>query len=419
MSFRSLLGSAISSYGTYLGLPEMGISEAVGRAPTPSQQKQLAWTPGPLPTSYSPAPTSQTTTPQPSPDGGGGGTPQPQPSPTPQPSYDPGAEAARKAEEERSAKEAYEAKMRGEISSAYEPIFANLDKQIGLLPEQRKELESGITSLSGAQKEGVGIQEEAGVRRLGAAGEEEKGLAKTSLMDLEQDIRNQIKGWNTYLGGRGAADSSAPMMASEAVTKGGLKARSTILAARNKGLNAIKLKVEDVHSLAATESNKIDQWKSTKLSDISSWAVDRLNSLDTEKANADAQKRTAIVQLIADTHTDFTNRLRKLDDDVSDYKQSVSTWEMQRAGELEDYGKKLSMASKYESTAGPSYKDARTMFTQLYGTQGINMNTARQSVIDQYGIDPLAGAELSPEEEEQKKQPLDLLNLVETLQQQQ
>jgi len=45
------------------------------------------------------------------------------------------------------------------------------------------------------------------------------------------------------------------------------------------------------------------------------------------------------------------------------------------------------------------------------------MNTARQSVIDQYGIDPLAGAELSPEEEEQKKQPLDLLNLVETLQQ--
>jgi hypothetical protein len=288
------------------------------------------------------------------------------------------------------------AKLRTEAqaSETYDPIFAELDKQIGLIPEWRAEMEKGIEQLVGTQRAGVETERMGGVRRLEAAGEEEKGRAKSTLRDLEQDIRNQLQARAIYFGSIGAAESSAPLMASEAITKAGLKARSGVLTARNQALNQIALKIQDVNDLATTQLQKIEEWKGTKLYEIGQWAYNRLSELGTTKGQAATQQKQEIAQ-----------RLQQLDDAVTTYRQSIDAWKMQRQADLEDWAKGIQMRAQYTSTTSPAYNQARQYFDTLFSTGRLDLGQARDATQAIYGIDPLGGLELTPEQERERKEP--------------
>jgi hypothetical protein len=326
------------------------------------------------------------------------------PTPTPSfPSFEEQVAALRTGEKTRA--QEFQTEEQKRIAAAYEPIFAELDRQVGLLPEQRAEFAGGVEQLVGTQRAGVETERMGGVRRLEAAGEEEKGRAKSTLRDLEQDIRNQLQARAIYFGSIGAAESSAPLMASEAITKAGLKARSGVLTARNQALNQIALKVQDVNDLASTQLQKIEQFKAEKLYEVSQWGINRLNELGTAKAQATGQQQQAINQAISNTQTDLTNRLRQLDDAVTTYRQSIDAWKMQRQADLEDWAKDIQMRAQYTSTTSPAYNQARQYFNTLFSTGRLDLGQARDATQAIYGIDPLGGLELTPEQERERKEP--------------
>jgi hypothetical protein len=403
MALRNIVGNIVDILGTAFRLPEMGISEKIAGGPTiytrktPEIKKEEVDI-RKLETGFKKNQREISRR------GGGGGTPQSTPTPT---YYEPPQGPSQSEEEARAA---YEEEMRSGISAAYQPIFTELDKQIGLLPTQRQEFEQGIESLAGTQKTGVELQRKAGETALEGQKVAETAQAAGSLRDLEEDLRNQIRAWAVSLGGRGAGESSAPGMASEIVTRGGLKARAKVLSARDLALNQIAMKIQDVNNLASQELNKVEQWKSTNLMNIAQWATNRLNELGTAKANASSAQQNAINQLIQNTHEEFITRLRQLEDNYTQYKSSVSLWQQQRAGDLEDYKTKLGLAAKYTSTTKPTYADALKSFSTLYST-GQTIGDARQATINTYGIDPLAGLTLTSKKEEKEKQPLDLQTL--------
>jgi hypothetical protein len=313
--------------------------------------------------------------------------------PTPSfPSFEEQVAALRTGEKTRA--QEFQTEEQKRIAAAYEPIFAELDRQVGLLPEQRAEFAGGVEQLVGTQRAGVETERMGGVRRLEAAGEEEKGRAKSTLRDLEQDIRNQLQARAIYFGSIGAAESSAPLMASEAITKAGLKARSGVLTARNQALNQIALKIQDVNDLATTQLQKIEEWKGTKLYEIGQWAYNRLSELGTTKGQAATQQKQEIAQ-----------RLQQLDDAVTTYRQSIDAWKMQRQADLEDWAKDIQMRAQYTSTTSPAYNQARQYFNTLFSTGRLDLGQARDATQAIYGIDPLGGLELTPEQERERKEP--------------
>lgn len=246
--------------------------------------------------------------------------------------------------EERERREREE-RLRKEISSAWEPIFSELDRQIGLIPIQKQKQQAGLEELVGLQREEVGRQEEAGVRTLEAQKEEQKQLAKKSFRELEEDIRNQMMGASQILGVRGAGDSSAAYDISEIINRAATKARGGIIETRNQIFNEIGLKIQEVHDLAATNINKINQYKTEKLMEIEQFFTDQLNRLSMTKAEARSQRGMAIANMIQNLESEFANALRQLDQQVLNYAQSVEMWEMQRAAELENVARTMQQAS--------------------------------------------------------------------------
>jgi hypothetical protein len=396
----------------------MGISERIAKPPAGETQTR-PWVYGSAGGAYieptrkitpAPKPTPQvkgtTTTTRTSPTSGlipTGSTPTPT-----QETYSPPSGPSQK---EIDTQRLYEERMRSGINAAYSPIFTELDRQIGLLPTQRAEFEQNIANLAGTQATGVEQQRLAGEQKMAAATEAEKAQAAGSLRDLEQDLRNQIRAWAVYLGGKGAGESSAPGMVSEIVTKGGLKARSGILAARNKALNDIQLKVQDINNLASQEVNKIDQWKSTNLASISQWATNRLNELNTAKANASAEQQNTINNLIQETHTQYLTRLQQLQDSYNNYNAQVSLWQQQRTADMQDYATKLQLASQYTSTAPAEYKYQKDVFGNLYAIpKGSTQATPVSGMMSL--VSPTAGIEGMTEEEKKNLLTLTLSNML-------
>jgi hypothetical protein len=356
-----------------------------------------------------------TTSPTPTGTGGSGGkvlgaTTTAQRTATPTSTFDPEAESRAAADRARAETEGNISREREAIAGEFDPIFGELDRQIGMLPQQKQELETQLANLAGIQKEGVTASEARGITELDKSGETEKATAKSSLRNLEEDVRNLLQAKQFYFGSVGAGDSSATGQASEAVSKGALRARGGVLAARDSGLALIETKKQDVRSLAGEQSRKIDEWKSEKMFGIAQEFQEKTNQLNMAKANATGAKAKAINDVIRGLSQDLSQQLRSLDDRTYQFKSSVANWQMQREAELEDYKTKLSLTQSYSSAAGPKYSDALNSFTKIYGTGALSVGDARQAASDQYGIDPLSGLEIGADVAGTKKKSLsDLL----------
>lgn len=313
--------------------------------------------------------------------------------------FDLEAEIRKQKEEEQRRKDEQERKAREGISSAFDPIFAELDRQLGTLPGERSTYETQVANLAGSQGTGVEAERTKGLQSLDRAKGEEEERAQSSLRDLEQDVRNQLRAKSSYFGNVGAGDSSAVGAASEAVTRAGLKARSKILSTRDQALGEIDQKIADVNTLASEQLRKVDEWKSTKLFEVGQFFSQRINELNMQKANASAEKGRAIAEIINGLEAQFVQRLRQLDDAVVNYKSSINTWQMQRAAEMEDYKTKLGLAAQY--SGGSSNSAAMKLSNDVFNdsiNQGFDAATARQRALQQTGIDPLGGLELTPEQ---------------------
>lgn len=355
MGVRQLLGNAVDVFGTAFNLPEGNFSERIAGGNTVftgSNPRDRAIIQSIQSSGQSSA--GVTTTQQQRGSGGGGGT-----TPTPSystPSYDITSEVQQAIEGDQARTEDAIAASRDRISSEFDPIFGELDRQIGLLPEQRQAYEKQIVDLATSQRESAERERGRNVEKLDLAKEEEKDTAKKSVRDLEEDIRNQLEARSIFFGNLGAGDSSAPLVASEAIAKEGLKARSNILGIRNKALNALEQKKADVNNLATEQFAKIDEFKSTKLFEIGQFFQDQLTKLKTAKANAQGEKARAINDVIFGLQSQFIARAQQLEDTVLNYKASVQQWQLQRTAELEDFQTRLAVSARYSSTSPSTYK---------------------------------------------------------------
>lgn len=271
------------------------------------------------------------------------------------------------------------------ISKSFDPIFKELDRQLGALPGRKAEYEGQLNSLAEGQSADVEAERVKNVNALESSKGTVETQSKSSMRELEEDVRNQLKAKANYFGALGS-DSSAVGQASEAVTKAGLKSKASILSVRDQALNEIGGKITDINTLAGEQDRKVDEWKRTKLFELGQTFNDKLDSLNAERANADATKERAIDDMIKGLNSQFVGRLQQLDDAVTNYKTSINTWAMQRQADLEDYATKLGLSSAY-NTSGTA--DKFRYFTDNFGNQiRLNETTGQSETVYKGDITP-------------------------------
>ena len=291
--------------------------------------------------------------------------------------------------DERARLEEQQRRVRTGISDAFAPIYASLDERIGLVGPQREEFMGGVEGLAVPQRQVVETERAKGHRGLESAKVEEQGLAKSAIRDLESDVRNQLKASGEYFGSIGAGDSSATGLASEAIGRTALQERGKIKGGLGKAVNTINLKMQDVNDLATNQLAGIEEWKAGQLQEIKSFFMTRMDSLETAKAGAQASEASAIANMIQDTESAYVERLQKLDDDIFQFRSAISTWQMQRKADLEDYKSKLAMSAGY-NVDSTKYTIKSDTFGNIYAVDPENPSDTQQIVKG-----PLTGLEMT------------------------
>lgn len=295
-------------------------------------------------------------------------------------------ESARKAAEaEKERIDAWEKAQRGEITSAYDDIFRQLDSLLAQYPSQREEMLGYVENMAEAQRGLAGSEKERALSELSAQEEKQRGLAKSSLRDLDEDIRNSLMAAGRYLGIRGAGDSSSSSLASEALSRAGQKARSNVLSTRDQAIAEIGRRANDVKKIASEQLLNIEQFKANKALDIMNFFQNKMEALEAERRNATAERGRALAQIIQNTQGQFIEAMRKLDAETRNYKQSIDLWQAQRTAEMEDYAQKLAAQKSYSGPTSGSYNQALSLFDSLV-SRGIPSEQARQIANEQTGI---------------------------------
>lgn len=278
------------------------------------------------------------------------------------------------------------------IGESWNPVFSELDRQLGSIPTRQTEYQSRIGESAEAQLGDVEASRVQSTQSLES--EKAKGLR-----NLEEDIRNQMDAAGTKIGIAGAGSSSAAGQASEALARVGQKARGSLLEGVNEQLTSI-------NNLATEQRSKIGQWKQDKLGEIVSYFQNKMDELSYQKANAQKERKQAVEELISNAQNEFVSALSNLDNQVMSYAQSVDMWEKQRAAELDDYNKRTGNAAAQGSKITDS---ALAMFDELTmrtGSEdearnilaaqgivipdGIRANEAQDDLASWYGITPSA-----------------------------
>lgn len=210
---------------------------------------------------------------------------------------------------------------KGDVSGAYNPIYKELDRQLGVLPSQRAEQERYLGELTGQQVASQQQQQAYNIAKL----DKEK---QSGLRSLSEDMRNLMQSTGQYIGALGAGSSSAAMEAGEAVTRQGQKARSGLLGSYAQAQ-------ADIENVVTQNIAKINEFKTQTLMQISQDFNSTLNELNRAMATAKSQEKNDLLKLKVSLQQDLTNRLRQLDDQIMDYSLQVEDWARQSANKLQ------------------------------------------------------------------------------------
>lgn len=211
---------------------------------------------------------------------------------------------------------------RNNISSGFDAYISSLDQQLGLLPQHYDDLSAQISNLYGGQKSTVDTSKAQTDAQIASDSADVATQQKKSLRTLADDFNSSLDAANNRLGAMGASDSSAAPMYSYALSLQANKNRGNLQEQANTLNSQINLKKTQLDAAYKDQINQLDTWKNTQLSSLSQWLQDQKDKLIGAKGVAAQQKSQALAQL----DQAALGRLQAVDDQWTQYKQSLSDW---------------------------------------------------------------------------------------------
>jgi hypothetical protein len=363
MGLRSFIGNAVDQVGTGLNLPGIGLSEMLAGGKTANTGRINEYS-SPM----------QAFTSSPSVQGvsssglridsiGGqqqGSNPQQvlgAATTNPQAPTGNGAAAANPAAAQASQLAGLETMGTNSINSEYDIYTQNLERQIGLLPQQRQALEGQINSMFGTNQAELAGQRSAADRQLQTAGETIESRQESSLRDLDSNMRNQQDSFFRRAGAMGAGSSSAtdPRGAGAyAFARLGQQQRSQILQQANDLSSQLNQKKLDLQQAYDGELNKLKQWRDSQQSNILSAFQQQENELRNQISGASGERVAQIRQLAMQIRSQAIQALSQADQYVAGVNQNLQRAVQSNQQYLEQQQQRLAQQAQGALNIDPS-----------------------------------------------------------------
>lgn len=243
----------------------------------------------------------------------------------------------------------YEDQMRGQIDSGYNNYFSELDNMLGGLDTQKQSQENIANIQSNQQISDLGASTQQNIGKL----EEEKtkvmdNQVKT-LKDISGNIRNLLQAGNTYLGSRGAGDSSAVNQYGYATTKLGSQQRGDVMGQTRQILSTIGSKIADVNNIFTQEKNRIQSELGVKVQEIASWFADAQNQLRQAKAQGQLNKSADLQALTTNLYNQAVQQLTNIQNQTAKRQSQLETWALNNSKSLAEAKANLSGIAQYSA----------------------------------------------------------------------
>jgi len=222
------------------------------------------------------------------------------------------------------------------IEEQYGRVFGELDKLAGLFPEWRKEKETQLEQLYGAQRGELATAKEATLSKFPEYEQQVARMQGKSIRELEQNLRNMLQAGNVYLGTRGAAGSSAAPMYAYALSKQSARSRADILNQANQMYNELNQKRIDVENTFNQQLGQLNTWKASELGKITDWYQQNQAQLQQAKVNATQEQAQAIAQAEQGLLDQALARLQGIEDQATQWDTAMKEWAINRMAQLDD-----------------------------------------------------------------------------------
>lgn len=234
--------------------------------------------------------------------------------------------------------------------NAYNEVFSALDRFAGLIPQYKQEREQGVNSLYGTQLNEINTNMQGSLGALEGSKQSVAMKQAQAVRDLQENLRNMLQAGNIQLGVGGAGDSSASKMLGYALSKQAARGSADISNQSMAQYGQIDAQAQQIRATADDQISKLGTWKADNLNQVITWAQGMLGDIEAQKVNATGQKAQALAASEAGIIQSALSRLQGIDDQVSQWKQGIQSWALNRLASLDDAKLKLGQLSKYSAS---------------------------------------------------------------------
>lgn len=231
-------------------------------------------------------------------------------------------------------------------SSSYDSLMSQIngmaDQSLAALDPQR---DAQNQIIGNSYNQGVSdLQANLNQGNLDLGTQERKaGEAQTkTLNDLTNNLKNMFSAGQTYLGARGAGDSSAANQYSYALTQMGNKNRGDIMSQTSSIYNDINDRKSRLQNIYTQESAKLNTEKQNQLLQVSQWYADAQNQIrQTKSVNTIQLGQAALNQAISMINQVSQNNAQK--------NAQLQQWAISNAKNISQLAQNMQGISAYQA----------------------------------------------------------------------
>lgn len=242
------------------------------------------------------------------------------------------------------------AQVRNDINQGYNNYFATLDSILNNDLPAQQQAQLGIAQAQGQQATNtLGAQREQGLADLGTQRRQtEQGQAK-SLLSLADDVRNQFKAGQVYLGARGAGDSSAANQYSYAISKMGNQGRGNIMQQSAEIQNQINDRETRLKTTYDTELKNIQSAVDQKVMEVAQWFANAQAQLKQAKAQGQLSQGQDLANLSKQLLQTATQQMLATQQEASNRRSMLDQWALNNSKTIQEAKTNLSGVANYQA----------------------------------------------------------------------
>lgn len=278
-----------------------------------------------------------------------------------------------------SAEQLYRQSQEGLINSGYNNYFGQLDNMLNTyLPSQRTAQESLAQNSYNTSLNDLGLQKDTNQADLNTQKTKAEANQVKTLADVSNNIRNLMQAGNTYLGARGAGDSSAVNQYAYALTKLGSQQRGDVQSQTTSIMNDIADREAKLNNVYMQEKNRLQGELNTQMGSIAQWFAEQQQAIAQAKANGELNKSSDLQNLNTNLLNTALQQIANVQNQVQTRQSQLETWAMNNSTTLADLKKNMASVGSYTAptqtysaiNGTPTVDSAGNISTQFRGGVG-------------------------------------------------